>query len=68
MFQCDTCNVTMTGQDQYNMHMEGKKHAKKLKSLGLPAGKMFCYVYVVHTPCKTSKHDFALSKLFIEGP
>ena len=29
-FRCDVCNVDMSGQIQYDMHMQGSKHLKKL--------------------------------------
>lgn len=34
MFRCDHCDTTMTGAANYQQHIEGKKHLKKLKSLG----------------------------------
>ncbi|KAL4217725.1 hypothetical protein ACF0H5_022465 [Mactra antiquata] len=37
-FKCELCNMEMTGDDNYRQHMEGKKHLKKVKSLGFDAG------------------------------
>ena len=31
-FDCAICNVTITGEAQYNAHLEGKKHKKKLEN------------------------------------
>ncbi|XP_045183070.2 zinc finger protein 385B-like [Mercenaria mercenaria] len=35
MFRCDHCNTTMTGSENYQQHIEGKKHLKKLKALSM---------------------------------
>lgn len=35
MFRCEHCDIIMTGAEPYKTHIEGKKHLKKLKALGL---------------------------------
>lgn len=35
MFRCDHCDITMTGPENYQQHIEGKKHLKKLKASGM---------------------------------
>ncbi|XP_052765167.1 zinc finger protein 346-like [Mya arenaria] len=34
MFHCETCDTSMTGPANYQDHITGKKHLKKLKALG----------------------------------
>jgi len=31
---CHICNISVTSQPQMKLHLEGSKHAKKLKALG----------------------------------
>lgn len=31
---CQICNISVTSQPQMKLHLEGSKHAKKLKALG----------------------------------
>ncbi|XP_037040074.1 zinc finger matrin-type protein 3-like [Bradysia coprophila] len=33
---CQICNVSVTSQPQMKLHLEGQKHAKKLKAIGAP--------------------------------
>lgn len=31
---CQICNISVTSQPQMKLHLEGSKHAKKLKAMG----------------------------------
>lgn len=31
---CEICNISVTSQPQMKVHLEGAKHAKKLKAIG----------------------------------
>lgn len=31
---CQICNISVTSQPQMKLHLEGSKHAKKLKAIG----------------------------------
>lgn len=32
---CEICNISVTSQPQMKLHLEGSKHAKKLKAMGM---------------------------------